>query len=94
VAARRRLEEERGFTVPLTQIAELSYHAEDTISGLVEHEYLQVFHGVFVGEPRANPDEIGAYRWMLPNRVRRGLEVFPDWFTPWFSLLATRYFPD
>ena len=93
-AAHRRLREEFGLTVPLTQIAETFYRAEDAISGLVEHEYLHVFHGVYAGEPCPNPEEIGAWRWMLPNRVRRGLEVFPGWFTPWFSLLATHHFPD
>ena len=93
-AAHRRLREEFGFTVPLSQIAETSYRAEDAISGLVEHEYLSVFHGVYAGEPRPHPDEIGAWRWMLPSRVRRGLEIFPGWFTPWFSLLATQLFPD
>jgi isopentenyl-diphosphate delta-isomerase len=91
VAARRRLVEELGFTVPLTQLTELSYRAEDAISGLVEHEYLHVFQGVFVGEPRPNQDEVGAWRWMPPGRIRRVLAVRPDWFTPWFSLLASQH---
>ena len=87
-AARRRLAEELGFTVPLTQLAELSYCAEDEISGLVEHEYLHVFHGLYAGEPSPNSHEIGAYRWMLSDRIRRGLAIRPGWFTPWFPLLA------
>jgi isopentenyl-diphosphate delta-isomerase len=87
-AAHRRLGEEFGFTVPLTQIAELSYYAEDEVSGLVEHEYLHVFHGLYTGEPCPNPHEIGAYRWMLSDRIQRGLATRPDWFTPWFPLLA------
>ncbi len=68
--------------------------AEDTVSGLVENEYLHVFHGVYAGEPCPNPDEVGAYRWMLPDRVRRGLAARPDWFTPWFALLAAKHAPD
>jgi len=87
-AARRRLAEELGFTVPLTQVATFPYFAEDAVSGLVENEYLHVFHGVFTGQPAPNPDEVGACRWMLPARVRRGLKARPDWFTPWFALLA------
>ena len=87
-AAHRRLREEFGFTVPLTQIAELSYYAEDEVSGLIEHEYLQVFHGLYAGEPSPNSHEIGAYRWMLSDRIRRGLAIRPGWFTPWFPLLA------
>jgi len=87
-AAHRRLREEFGFTVPLTQVAELSYYAEDEVSGLIEHEYLHVFHGLYAGEPSPNPHEIGAYRWMLSDRIRRGLATRPGWFTPWFPLLA------
>jgi len=87
-AARRRLAEELGFTVPLTEVAAFTYFAQDAVSGLAEHEYLQVFHGLFTGQPVANPDEVGAFRWMLPARVRRGLKARPDWFTPWFALLT------
>jgi isopentenyl-diphosphate delta-isomerase len=89
-AARRRLAEELGFTVPLKQTAAYTYRARDPVSGLVEHEYLHVFHGVYAGEPWPNPDEVGACRWMPPEGVRRGLAARPDWFTPWFALLTAR----
>ena len=89
-AARRRLAEELGFTVPLTQVATFPYFAEDAVSGLVENEYLHVFHGVFTGQPAPNPDEVGACRWMRPARIWRGLAARPDWFTPWFALLTER----
>ena len=87
-AAGRRLREELGFSVPLEQIDEFQYRAEDPSSGLIEHEHLHVFRGSYAGEPCPNPDEVGAYRWMLPNRVQRSLARFPDMFTPWFALLA------
>jgi isopentenyl-diphosphate delta-isomerase len=87
-AARRRLAEELGFSVPLNQVAELSYCAEDDTSGLVEHEYLHVFHGQYTGEPCPDPDEVSSWRWVAPDRVRRGLALRPGWFTPWFAILA------
>ena len=87
-AARRRLMEELGFNVPLTQVAELSYRAKDAVSGLVEHEYLHVFHGVYINDPSPDPAEVGAWRWMPRERVRRTLASRPGWFTPWFSLLT------
>jgi isopentenyl-diphosphate delta-isomerase len=93
-AAHRRLAEELGIIVPLIQVAELSYCAKDTVSGLIENEYLHVFHGQYAGELHPNPDEVGAYRWVLPDRVERGLAARPDWFTPWFSLLASQCSPD
>jgi isopentenyl-diphosphate delta-isomerase len=70
-------------------MTELSYCARDEISGLVENEYLHVFHGRYAGEPRPDPDEVGAWRWMSLDRVRRGLASRPGWFTPWFAFLAT-----
>ena len=87
-AAGRRLGEELGFSVPLEESAELQYRAVDPGSGLIEHEHLHIFKGRYAGEPCPNPDEVGAYRWMHPNRVRRGLARFPGMFTPWFALLA------
>ena len=87
-AARRRLVEELGFCVPLAQVAELSYRAEDAASGLVEHEYLHVFHGRYAGDPCPNPIEVGACRWMPRDRLRRELAARPDWFTPWLALLV------
>lgn len=87
-AARRRLAEELGFTVLLTQVAAFPYFAEDAVSGLVENEYLHVFHGLYTSVPCPNPEEVGAFRWMSPDRVRRALAARPDWFTPWFALLT------
>jgi isopentenyl-diphosphate delta-isomerase len=77
-----------GFSVPLKEVAELRYRAVDPGSGLIEHEHLHVFKGHYTSEPCPNPDEVGAYRWMHPNKVRRSLTRFPGMFTPWFALLA------
>ena len=87
-AARRRLWEEFGFSVPLEEIDELQYRTIDPNSGLIEHEHLHVFQGRYNGEPCPNPDEVGEYRWMLPDKVLRSLARYPDTFTPWFVLLA------
>jgi len=90
-AAERRLWEEFGFTVALQKLDAFQYRAEDTNSGLIEHEYLHVLHGSFNGEPRPNPDEIGAYRWVAPSCISGLLARRPEWFTPWFAVLADKY---
>lgn len=87
-AAYRRLGEEMGLAVPLELVTALRYRAVDPVSGLIEHEYLHVLRGTYKGEPRPNPDEVGAYRWMAPHRIRRLLERRPDNFTPWFAFLV------
>lgn len=93
VAAGRRLKEEFGIRVPLTEREQMVYRAEDQASGLIEHEYLHIFHGVHAGDPRPDPSEIGAWRWMSVPAIQRALRMHPDWFTPWFHLLIGRLFP-
>jgi isopentenyl-diphosphate delta-isomerase len=88
-AARRRLGEEFGFSVPLEEITDLQYRVRDPHSNLIEHEHLHVFMGRYDGQPLPNPEEVSAYRWMLPTRVQRSLALCPEVFTPWFVLLAT-----
>lgn len=91
-AALRRLEEELGFGTPLREHAELVYRAADPVSGLVEHEYLHVFRGVFAGEPRPDPEEVGDWRWMSLAEVGGSLARDPAAFTPWFALLFERLY--
>lgn len=87
MAAGRRLREEFGFRVPLTERAQMVYRAQDSDSGLIEHEYLHIFYGVSAGDPQPDPSEIGAWRWMAVPAIRRALKMRPASFTPWFHLL-------
>lgn len=89
-AAVRRLGEELGFQTPLIEQTQLVYRAEDPRSGLIEHEYLHVFRGRYVADPRPDPAEVGAWRWTSVSAVRRGLVKSPHLFTPWFQLIAER----
>ncbi len=89
-AAGRRLKEEFGIRVPLTECGQLVYRAEDQDSGLIEHEYLHIFHGVYAEVPDPDPSEIGAWRWIGLPVILRALRSRPHWFTPWFHLLIKR----
>ena len=89
-AAVRRLAEELGFQTPLTEQMQLIYRAEDPQSGLIEHEYLHVFRGRYMDDPRPDPAEVGAWRWTPVGAVRRGLVKSPHLFTPWFQLIVER----
>lgn len=93
-AAARRLGEEFGFITPLDEFAQITYKARDPVSCLVEHEYLHVFRGVYVGEPRPNPDEVSAWRWLALPQVGKCLRRSPQSFTPWFALLFQRIFEE
>jgi len=90
-AAHRRLAEELGFDVPLTQLAEFPYRADDELSGLVEHEFLHVFCGTYSGEPNPDPDEVGAWQWIEPDQFRRKLTAHPERFTPLFAMMTAEH---
>jgi isopentenyl-diphosphate Delta-isomerase len=87
-AAVRRLGEELGFQTPLSEQMQLIYRADDPDSGLIEHEYLHVFRGTFVGEPHPDPAEVSAWRWTPIPVLRRAIAKSPGLFTPWFRLIA------
>ena len=85
-AAQRRLTEELGFTVGLTEIGQFLYRADDPVSGLTEHELDHVFVGHFTGAPTPNPTEVMDWRWQAMEQVEAELLVTPERFTPWFPL--------
>jgi isopentenyl-diphosphate Delta-isomerase len=85
-AARRRLREELGLDCALRHAATLEYRA--TVGeGLVEHEIDHVFVGLCDGEPVANPEEVGAWRWAPADAVMAELEAHPERYTPWCALV-------
>ncbi len=89
IAAQRRLQEEMGLQAELTRAFHFIYRAE-LDRGLVEHELDHVFLGVTAAEPRPNPKEVQAFRWMTPEELRRETELDPLSFAPWFHEIKTR----
>lgn len=85
-AAQRRLEEEMGVRVTLTEIDTFTYSASDDGSGLTEREIDHVFRGDFSGSPTPNPDEAEGWRWISPEDLDRELREQPERFTPWCPL--------
>jgi isopentenyl-diphosphate Delta-isomerase len=89
VAARRRLKEELGFTVPVDEIFAFTYRAE-VENGLVEHEYDHVFAGHFSGALEPNPDEVAGYRYASLDEIRESLQTGPEAYTTWFRIAFPR----
>jgi isopentenyl-diphosphate Delta-isomerase len=92
-AARRRLREELGLDLALTQTATLSYHAPVTM-GLTENERVTVFHAE--ADRRTlllNPDpaEVAEIEWIaLPALFQRAHDA-PEAFAPWFRIYLKRW---
>lgn len=85
-AAKRRLEEEMGFTCPLQAEWSFLYRAE-VGNGLIEHEYDHVVMGQFTGTPTPNADEVDAWRWAAPAALHTDLAHNPAQYAVWFRLL-------
>jgi isopentenyl-diphosphate delta-isomerase len=81
----RRLREELGFTVPLTQGPSFVYKAADPVSGLLEHEYDTVLFGVYdeLLPIPFNTDEVADIRWVFVDTLREELYKVPEQFAPW-----------
>jgi isopentenyl-diphosphate delta-isomerase len=84
-AAQRRLGEEMGFQTELRRVFAFAYSARDEAAGLIERELDHVLVGRFDGEPRPDPAEIAAIRWMTRAEVERDLATRADSYTPWFA---------
>jgi isopentenyl-diphosphate delta-isomerase len=84
-AGERRLREELGFTVPLTQGPSFVYKAADPVSGLLEHEYDTVLFGVYdeLLPIPFNTDEVADIRWVFVDTLREELYKVPEQFAPW-----------
>ncbi|MTI44851.1 NUDIX domain-containing protein [Roseibium hamelinense] len=95
ICAERRLKEELGFTVPLTEQRVFEYSA-DVGSDLHEHEQVTMFTA---DVNRAsldivpNPEEVSEIRWVGANDLRDEIARSPAHFTPWFRIYMDE-FPD
>ncbi len=72
-AAHRRLEEEMGFDCELEYKFNFIYKAH-LENDLIEHELDHVFIGTFDNEPKLNPDEVMAYRWVELDDLKKDME--------------------
>lgn len=84
-AATRRMREELGASCELTERFAFIYHAH-LGNGLQEHEYDHVLFGSFNEEPRPDPAEVMAVRWITPDELDVELTTGPGRFTPWLAV--------
>ncbi|GAB4515642.1 MAG: isopentenyl-diphosphate Delta-isomerase [Roseibium sp.] len=91
--AERRLEEELGFTLPLTRHQTVEYEA-CVGEGLSEHERVTLFSARVdrnLLQIVPNPEEVDTVRWIAPEDLHREVETNPQDFTPWFRIYLQRF---
>jgi isopentenyl-diphosphate delta-isomerase len=84
-AALRRLEEELGFTTPVTKIFDFHYDASFD-NGLIEHEFDHVYVGTYTGKIKPNPSEVQDYCYKQMEEISATISSHPHKYTAWFCI--------
>ena len=90
-AGKRRLFEEMGFEVDLSETTSFIYRAPFD-NGLTEHELDHILVGHFDGEPDLNPAEVASWKWMALEDVRNDIEKQPELYTEWFKIIFDKFY--
>ena len=87
--AQRRLKEELGFVVPLTEAFEFMYKAAFD-NGLTENEFDHVFTGEYNGIILPDPAEVMDYCYKPMEDIKKELSSSPEKYTAWFLIAFPR----
>lgn len=87
-AAKKRLEEEMGFTTELSEV--YSFYYQKDFEGLSEHEIDHVFVGVYNNDPDPDPKEAEDWRWADPEKLKNEIEQSPAEFSFWFPKIVSQ----
>jgi len=85
IATQRRLKEELGFSAELTYLYKFEYHARFGEKGS-EHELCSVYIGRHNSDPKVNPTEIAAWKWVTAGELDDELKNNPESYSPWFKM--------
>jgi isopentenyl-diphosphate Delta-isomerase len=91
-AAARRLHEEMNMATDLSALGTISYRAEFA-NGLIEHEIVHVFRGLYEGPVTLNPDEAEAFAWRTLDEIRADVAADPDMYSVWFREYVAAKWP-
>jgi isopentenyl-diphosphate delta-isomerase len=93
-AIHRRLEEELGISCPLHFLFKFQYEARFDHAG-AERELCSVYIGRCDEDPKCDPEEIQAWRWVSPEALQQELAADEaERFTPWFRMEWDRIWRD
>ncbi len=87
-AGQRRLQEELGFTVSLSEGLSFVYRALDPSGKGVEHEYDTILTAKMAKNivVQPNPDEVAEWKWIDLQSLQADMQEKKDLYAPWFHL--------
>lgn len=83
-AAKRRLQEEMGFSTPLEKVFSFMYQAEFE-NNLKENELDHVFIGYFNDTPAPNRFEVSDWCFVSLEQLNEDIMLHPEKYTVWFK---------
>ena len=84
-AAKRRLQEELGFTTQLQKVFSFTYRAK-VENNLTEHEFDHVFAGEYEGRILPDLHEVAAYTYEIMSHIKNDIANYPEKYTSWFKI--------
>lgn len=92
-AARQRLQEELGLDCELKEIFCFIYKVK-VGDGLIENEFDHVFIGFSDQQPKLNPEEASAYKYLPLTEIKKEIKANTEQYTAWFKIIIKKYFKD
>jgi len=86
VAVHRRLKEEMGFDMELTEPFPIHYQA-DVSNGLRENEWDYIFFGYGNLVPEPDPEEVSDWKWMNMEELAADIASHPEHYTEWLKII-------
>lgn len=90
-AAIRRLEEEMGMQTKLEYKTSFIYKTKFD-NDLTEYEFDHVFIGTTDLKPVLNKEEVHAFKWLSPEKIKEEIRATPEAFTSWFKIAMEKLF--
>jgi isopentenyl-diphosphate Delta-isomerase len=84
-ASHRRLREELGFDCEMEEVFAFEYEAQMD-KELTEHEYDHVVFGRYDKDPKPNPQEVQAVKWVSLKDLKKDMAKNPKSYTPWLKI--------
>lgn len=88
-AAKRRLQEEMGFSTTLHEVFSFLYKA-DFDNGLTEYEFDHVLTGEYEGPIHLNKEEAKDHCFKSMLQIKQSLTTHPEKYTAWFRIAFPR----
>ena len=89
-AAKRRLQEEMGFSCDLKEVFSFMYYIKFD-NNLIEHEFDHVYFGRYSDKVNINPLEVEDYKWISINDIKINIQNNPEKYTYWFRYIIENH---